>query len=370
MVRRCPWVSGLAALLLIGTATTVTAQSECDAVLKSELQTTNVQSSERAQAARNYACSHTFDEFNDSYGGNASGAYGAISGSGAYNQTNYKHFQQDHCQDASTSEHESGFQFNTLRDASSGVVEAWQECMRNRAGFHCWAEPENQDLAILVHQGDPEPYKISSAVISDGTVLQSPSGDIAIGTPIDFGDKRIVFKRASPTVPFSFTLNIRSDFKSQSCRAAVPAVVILNTVPPPAEHFVATLADSSWCNPPSSFTVFPTVYFGTELHSVAYQKNNSTHDGLGVWLSLQALNLIDEKEDSAGFSQPVGSSFRLFSVEKDLTQLKMIWATMNHAPTINDLHLLRDNWAQNDMMQTGFLTAGGGWYSLCSRRPA
>jgi hypothetical protein len=63
------------------------------------------------QASRNYACSHDFQEFNDTYGGNAKGQWGLIGGAGDYNQANYKKYTQENCSDATASDHETGFHY-------------------------------------------------------------------------------------------------------------------------------------------------------------------------------------------------------------------------------------------------------------------
>jgi len=112
-------LAGLLSILLFGIVHESHAQTECDPVLTKDLQINNTTSSKRQQASFNYACSHDFQEFNDTYGGSASGKYAGIAGSGAYNG-NYKKFQSDHCAGATSSDHQSGFQYYTLRDASAG----------------------------------------------------------------------------------------------------------------------------------------------------------------------------------------------------------------------------------------------------------
>jgi hypothetical protein len=164
---------GLACTLLLASVAHTNAESECDAVLKKEQVRTDIRSSNRTQATRNFICSHDFEEFKDSYGGSASGQYYLIGGSGEYNQGNYKEFQHDRCSDATNSEHESGFQYYTLRDASAGAISSWQQCMATLGGFGCWAEPENQDIAIVLNLREPGSFTIKDATISEGATLRS-----------------------------------------------------------------------------------------------------------------------------------------------------------------------------------------------------
>ena len=112
---------GLALAISLGGLGGATAQTEWNSMLKTELRTSTVKSSIRDQATRSFVCSHDFQEFNDTYGGNAAFQYGAIGGSGAYNQGNCKNFQQDRCSDAAASDHQSGFEYYTLLDAGAGA---------------------------------------------------------------------------------------------------------------------------------------------------------------------------------------------------------------------------------------------------------
>ncbi|MBY5357254.1 hypothetical protein HFO94_27635 [Rhizobium leguminosarum] len=218
-------LSVIISLCLLGSSAQANAPSECDAVLKTELQRTDVNTSTRLQATRNYVCSHSFNEFNDSYGGNAAGAYGAISGSAAYNQTNYKKFQQDSCSDASSIDFQSGFAFTVLRDASPGAIDAWKVCVQHyTTDFSCWAEPEpdSPDIALVINQPNPEPFKIADAVLSENASFADASL-MAPETPIKFGENRIILHRTDQTLPVSFTLNITSPYRAKSCHVTIPA---------------------------------------------------------------------------------------------------------------------------------------------------
>ena len=124
----------VAAPLLLGSNGEALAQTECDAVLKPTLLKTSITSSNHDQASFSFACSHDFEELNDTYGGSASGQYLAIGGSGAYNQSNFKQFQHDKCSQASASEHQSNFQYNTLRDAFLHGRRAWRTLAVSTAG--------------------------------------------------------------------------------------------------------------------------------------------------------------------------------------------------------------------------------------------
>jgi len=205
------------------------AQTECEAVLKRELQVADVQTSARAQASRNFACSHDFQEFNDTYGGKAKGQYGLIGGGIGYDQGNYKKYQQEHCSDATAADHETGFHYYALRDASAGVVSAWQQCMANLEGLHCWAEPEGPDISIVLslRVPPPEQYTISDATLSRGATLQSSPDSIAPRHAIPYGQTRIVVQRKNESTSVSFTLNITTGPHARSCRVAVPAVARL-----------------------------------------------------------------------------------------------------------------------------------------------
>jgi hypothetical protein len=86
-------VVALAPILASGLLADANSQS-CDSVLRVELQRTDVQTAARSRANRYFACSHDFQEFNNTYGGNAKAQYYAFGGEGAYNQSNYQRFQQ------------------------------------------------------------------------------------------------------------------------------------------------------------------------------------------------------------------------------------------------------------------------------------
>ena len=156
------------------------------------------------QAARNFACSHDYEEFNDTYGASASFAYGAISESGSYDQGNYKKFQNDYCKDSSKLDYQKGFEYYSRIDAGAGARGEWLQCMLNLAGFHCWAEPEAGDISIVLSQREPDKYKIRNSTLT-GTVLASPAADTAKGLIIPFGQSRITIKRQGEQT-VSFTL--------------------------------------------------------------------------------------------------------------------------------------------------------------------
>jgi hypothetical protein len=180
-----------------------------------------------SQASRNFACSHNFREFNDTYGANARGQYGLISGGGEYNQGNYSNYQQQHCGDATAADHETGFQYYAQRDASAGVVSAWQQCMANLEGFHCWAEPESQDISIVLSLREVERYTISDHTLSQGATLRSSPASIATGQAIPYGQTRVVVQRGNQSTSILFTLNITTGAHVRSCRVAVPGAVTL-----------------------------------------------------------------------------------------------------------------------------------------------
>jgi hypothetical protein len=215
--------------------------SQCDGILKLEQQRSEITTKDRRQATRNFACSHSYKEFGESYGAGASLKFGSVGGSGEYNESNYQKFRESHCTDASSSDFESGFRFSILRDASPGVVSAWQDCMRSQSGFSCWAEPHETDIAIVLNSRNPEQYKLDGVVLS-GAKLKSAVSDIAVGTPLLFGEKRIVVERNNKSTPVSATINIRGDIRSDSCRAMVPAEY---TIPEPKE-VVTKLSVTGW----------------------------------------------------------------------------------------------------------------------------
>jgi len=224
----------LACALLSGAGTQLIAATECDAVLKKDLRVVQAKSSSRDQATRNFMCSHDFNEFNDTYGGSASGHYGAAGGSGEYNQGNYKKFQIDHCSDAEASEHQNGFEYYALMDASAANAHDWKECMANLAGIHCWAEPENQDIAIVLSMKDPELTQIVGAILSKGASLISEKEAIAKGRILKFGRSTIVVERASQKIPVSLTINVESATRANTCRVTVPAMAAIEPAIPPA----------------------------------------------------------------------------------------------------------------------------------------
>jgi hypothetical protein len=208
--------------LLVGHAL---AETECDYALKTDLQRTDVISSDRTQATHNFACSHSFQEFNDTYDGSAAFHYGAIGGSGAYNQGNYKKFQDDHCKEASAYEHANGFQYYALRDANPDALREWGKCIANLGGFYCWTEPESQDIAIVLSLKEGGNFTIDDTTLSQGATIRSSADRIASGKPIQFGVQRVVIQRSSSQTPVSLTMNISRPGQIYSCRAVVPASV-------------------------------------------------------------------------------------------------------------------------------------------------
>jgi hypothetical protein len=214
------------------------AQTECDSVLKTALKTSSVKSSAHDQASFSFACSHDFEEFNDTYGGSASGQYLAISGSGDYNQTNYKKFQHDKCSQAAASDHQTNFEYNTLQDASAGVVTAWQACMANLAGFHCWAERESGDIGIVLSLKDPGAFRITSATLSPGLTARTPMKIIAPNAKLSFGKTMVVVARSSVGAPASFTVNVMGPAKGDACRVLLPAAAVI-----PAAESIAPKAE-------------------------------------------------------------------------------------------------------------------------------
>jgi len=239
---------GLALAISLGGLGGATAQTECDSVLKTELRKIGVKSNTRDQASRNFACSHDFQEFNDTYGGSASFTYGAIGGSGAYNQGNYKNFQQDRCSDATASDHQSGFEYYTLVDAGAGARTDWQKCMANLAGFHCWAEPESQDIAIVLSQKDLNPYKIRDVTLSESATLQSSRTLIMPEQPVPFGHMRIVIHRNDQSKSVGLTIDIGTTISgiltTNGCSVTIPAVVAV-VVPPKPEQKAAQISFSA-----------------------------------------------------------------------------------------------------------------------------
>lgn len=102
--------------------------------------------------------------------------------------------------------------------------------MANLAGFNCWAEPENKDIAIVLSLKEPGMFQIQDATLSDGAVLRTPTNKISPNSALKFGTTRVVVSRPNTDIPISLTVNIVGDFKGYSCRAVVPAVMQL---PPP-----------------------------------------------------------------------------------------------------------------------------------------
>jgi len=198
------------------------AQSECDSVLKPIYESLDVFSSTRQQSAHSYACSHTFQEFNNTYGVSASAQYFAIGGTGSYNQGNYQRLQSDSCNDADSEAHQADFRFHLLRDATPGAVQAWQTCMANLRGFNCWVEPENADISIVLSLKEPGSFSIADSVLSAGASLKSAPDVITPGRVLPFGTTRIVVTRDDPKRPISFTMTINDSLQRFSCRAPLP----------------------------------------------------------------------------------------------------------------------------------------------------
>ena len=151
------------------------------------------------------------------------------------------------CSDATAADHETGFHYYAQRDASAGVVSARQQCMANLEGFHCWAEPESQDITIVLSLKEPEPYTISDATLSQGATLRSSPASIAPGHAMPFGQTRIVVQRKNQSTSISVTLNITTGAHARSCRVAVPAVVTPppTCMPPPPPRMPPPIAYSA-----------------------------------------------------------------------------------------------------------------------------
>lgn len=101
------------------------AESDCDAVLKPTLTSEKISSLAHDQATFSYACTHDFEEFNNTYGGSASGKFLDIGGSGSYNQGNYKKLKHDKCGEASSAEHKANYEYNLLVDAKGNAASEW-----------------------------------------------------------------------------------------------------------------------------------------------------------------------------------------------------------------------------------------------------
>jgi len=119
--------------------------------------------------------------------------------------------------------------------------------MANLGGFHCWAEPENKDIGIVLSLKEPGIFKIQSATLSDGSVLRTPKSSVAPNSALKFGQTMVVVSRASADIPVSLTVNVESDLKAYSCRAIVLAVTPLPPPQPPPKTFHWTLIRTDDC---------------------------------------------------------------------------------------------------------------------------
>ena len=201
------------------------AESDCDSVLKPTLTSEKISSLAHDQATFSYACTHDFEEFNNTYGGSASGKFLDIGGSGAYSQANYKKLQHDKCNQATSSEHKTNYEYNLLVDAKGNVASDWRQCMENINGFNCWAEPDFGNISVVLNLRAPGSYQVKDAILSDKAKFVGSSDSMKPGRSLLYGKTRIVLSRDNSETPISLTVNITDKVQTLGCRVAIPRIV-------------------------------------------------------------------------------------------------------------------------------------------------
>jgi len=126
--------------------------SHCSQILKDGA--FNIAEVNRDTSTKQYShvwlCSQEYKESNSKTGANISAVYGAISGSGAYNKSNFNKYKNNYCNfdSSSYSAVEKSYMYNQV--ASSEIVSAWKTCIgNNNKGLVCSAEKINDTNVIF-----------------------------------------------------------------------------------------------------------------------------------------------------------------------------------------------------------------------------
>lgn len=92
----------------------------------------------------------TFKEHRASIGGEAEASFLKISGSGSYDQSSYDKFRSESCSEKSHDQAFSSSAYFFQKTPDHKAIDEWKNCMLNKSGFNCWAEPSVSDSTILM----------------------------------------------------------------------------------------------------------------------------------------------------------------------------------------------------------------------------
>lgn len=237
----------------------VMAQDYCRDVLADALvnQSTRLSTSESAEADRLHYCSASLEEARDYYikqnsssnssGGSAGVSWGPFGASGslseatttanALTEEQYNLWKSDSCSSEERTRESAAMEFVAQRSVAESAVTAWRDCMINREGLSCWAEPSGEEDAMLIvnwRRLSTSSGEIVNSYISGATARWKNKNDEEI-LPSNFklGPGRLsIFIDRTGKNPVSMLINLVHDGSGHSCTALVPKIPTLPTASP------------------------------------------------------------------------------------------------------------------------------------------
>lgn len=175
---------------------------ECDAPLSAALKntTTTIRSKSSLDDIRSFLETMSFKEFNDTYGIESSAYYGAIGGTGNFDQANYQRLQNTLKSGSSELRTKAAYDYVATSFVDQAAYDAWQSCKAdNNGGFYCWigagsrADPE---VKIAWRRDGAGPITITDSDVVGGSVSGVDLGTLMKpGATVDPGTRTVRVNR-------------------------------------------------------------------------------------------------------------------------------------------------------------------------------
>lgn len=210
------------ALVCLMATSHAVAQDRCDSILdkglKDEIEIRK--DFDFKQAFAHEACSLSFKEFSERYGGSANVAYGLFSGGGDFNKENYEKWVNQSCEKSKSALSSTSLQYYKSSALNPKVYEEWSDCMTKRYGFNCWLKKFSPTVAHLTMSWQPigaATFTVNKNSITLTNTKLSPVPE----EPLNRGQTIYTLTRDNPREIATLTLNGTGSEQDFPCGVAI-----------------------------------------------------------------------------------------------------------------------------------------------------
>lgn len=176
--------------------------------------------SEHRSAMRDFACSSSYEEHKNAYGGSAEANYKMFGGSGSYNQENYRIWKQSSCSSGSSDDFGSSYAYRMRNIFGNNQLAAYDACLQRQSALTCRHSLAGGLTNVKISWKLGARAEVSSDPVLSNFTLEG--GPLRKGEVLATGDTRAVLKVIDPTSWANLSFNVAfADSDSTGCDISI-----------------------------------------------------------------------------------------------------------------------------------------------------